>query len=307
MELYNKLSEDVVGSHQRLDAYMKQINKTQLKKLGVKSLILELFKLETFTWGGDQNNSLDKYLVSHYVKKIQSYNILRSKFGTEISGIVQGYVLNSWYNHWSSIVIEHIFKSNPAVLPSVGQIRGVDFFINDIPFDLKVTYLPNEYIKERRKAKGLPPELTFLKSRARKAQIPFDRDPKSDVRYQITEQMKAKNDKFSKATLTQLQTETLDILKEAQRTPKLLTKWLYEHQGELRFGSENRLFLVLVDSKDFTQSWKLKRNVGMLRPIVNKYLNSLKSRDLKKLEISYTFKKNPQVFKSLADIIFVVR
>ena len=36
----------------------------------------DLYKVHNYEWGGDQNNSLDKYLVSHYVKTISSYQEL---------------------------------------------------------------------------------------------------------------------------------------------------------------------------------------------------------------------------------------
>jgi len=144
--LFDFLCKDVEKSHKLLDAYIKKKNQSQLAALDTKQLVSELYKLKTFDWGGDYQNSLDKYLVSRYVKVHKSYDTLISKFETEIHVAVQGYVLNSWYNHWSSILIEHIFKSHPAVLPTVGQIKSVDFFINNVPFDLKVTYLPAEYM-----------------------------------------------------------------------------------------------------------------------------------------------------------------
>ena len=56
---------------------------------------------------------------------------------------------------------------------TVGQIKSVDFFINNVPFDLKVTYLPAEYIKDKRKEKGYPVELTFLKKKTEEAKIGF--------------------------------------------------------------------------------------------------------------------------------------
>jgi len=143
VELFEILSENIENSNNLLDKYINEENKKQLTKLDTEQLVSELYKLKNFEWGGDYQNSLDKYLVSRYVKVLKSYETLISKFETEISIAVQGYVLNSWYNHWSSILIEHIFKSHPSVLPTVGQIKNVDFFVNNIPFDLKVTYLPN--------------------------------------------------------------------------------------------------------------------------------------------------------------------
>mgnify|MGYP000638519767 FL=1 len=191
VELFELLCENAENSHKILDTYIKEKNKIQVSELNTEQLVSELYKLKNFDWGGDYQNSLDKYLVSRYVKVHKSYDTLVSKFETEIHVAVQGYVLNSWYNHWSSILIEHIFKSHTTVLPTVGQIKSVDFFINNVPFDLKVTYLPAEYIKFKRKEKGLPVELTFLKSKATEAKITFDKKAKdADIFYEIVEKMK---------------------------------------------------------------------------------------------------------------------
>jgi hypothetical protein len=242
------------------------------------------------------------------VKVHKSFDTLISKFETEINIAVQGYVLNSWYNHWSSILIEHIFKSHSEVLPTVGQIKSVDFFINDVPFDLKVTYLPAEYIKTKRKEKGFPVELTFLKNKADEAKISFDKKAKpADIFYEIIEKMKDKNDTFCSDVLATLKNEKLGILQEVQDNPKILATWLYENQGEMRFGSENRLFLVLVDTDDFSNSWKLKRNLDLLKPTILKYLDNFKNKKIDDLKVTFEFKGKPQNFTALTDIIFVVK
>jgi hypothetical protein len=308
VELFDILCLDVSNSHTLLDEYIKIENQAQVKILDTTQLVSELYKLKNFDWGGDYQNSLDKYLVSRYVKIHKSYDTLISKFETEINVAVQGYVLNSWYNHWSSILIEHIFKSHNAVLPTVGQIKSVDFFINDIPFDLKVTYLPAEFIKDKRKEKGFPVVLTFLKRKAEEAKITFDKKAKSsDIFYEIVEKMKDRNDKFCAEVLETLKNEKLEILHEVQANPKILATWLYENQGEMRFGSENRLFLVLVDTEDFNNSWKLKRNLDLLKPTVLKYLDNFKDKKTEDLKVTFGYKGKPQTFTALADIIFVVK
>lgn len=309
IELYNSLSKVPEKSHKLLDDYIKEKNKKDIVTLDTAQLVSELYKLKNFDWGGDYQNSLDKYLVSRYVKvQSPSYETLISKFETEIAVAVQGYVLNSWYNHWSSILIEHIFKSHVAVLPTVGKIKSVDFFINNIPFDLKVTYLPVGYISFKRKEKKFPVELTYLKGRAKEAKISFDKTAKpEDIYYEIVEKMKDRNDHFCSAVLATLKKEKLKILKEARNNPKILAQWLYENQGEMRFGSENRLFLVLVDTNDFEGSWKLKRNIDLLKPTILKYLDNFKNKKVSDLKVSFTFKGKPQTFTALADVIFVVK
>jgi hypothetical protein len=307
-ELFILLCNDVQSSHELLNNYINKKNEQQVTELDVNQLVSELYKLKNFDWGGDYRNSLDKYLISRYVKVYQSYNTLISKFESDINSAVQGYVLNSWYNHWSSILIEFMFKVHPLILPTVGQIKSVDFFIDSIPFDLKVTYLPAEYIKLKRKEKGLPVELTFLKKKAKEADIFFDKNsPQSDIYHEITERMKDRNDNFCRSALETLKNEKLQILKDAQENPKILIKWLYENQGEMRFGSENRLFLILVDSDEFNNSWKLKRNLDLLKPTITQYLDNFKSKKIDDLKVTFRYKGKPQIFTALADVIFVVK
>jgi len=307
-ELFNKLSLDINESHKKLDAYILSKNAKILKELQQEKLVSELYKLHSFEWGGDYQNSLDKYLISHYVKVIRSYDELTSKFEYEIKHAVQGYVLNSWYNHWSSILIEHIFKSHGIVLPTVGQIKNVDFFVNQIPFDLKVTYFPAEFLKEQRKLKDYPVELTYLKSKAKELGITFDKNAKpSEIHYEISEKLKDKNSKESLEVLNLLKKENLDIVKECIKNPKLLAKWLYENQGEMRFGSENRLFLVLIDTEDFSASWKLKRNLNLLKPAINDYLDTFGSKSLDDMKINFTYRGKSPIYTTYADVIFVMK
>ena len=309
VELFDLLVQDIDRSHKLLEEYIRTVSKQQIANVDIPQLVSELYKLKNFEWGGDYQNSLDKFLVNRYVKvQNPSFDYLISKFETEINPAVQGYVLNSWYNYWSSVLIENIFKSHSAVLPTIGQIKSVDFFVDDIPFDLKVTYLPAEYIKQKRKEKGFPVELTFLKQKAKEANIAYDKNAKPiDIFYEITEKMKDRNDDLCKQTLQTLKSEKIEILKETQENPKLLAKWLYENQGEMRFGSENRLFLVLVDTEDFNNSWKLKRNIDLLKPTIVSYLDNFKGEKRDDLRVDFEFKGKPHGFSALTDVIFVVK
>jgi hypothetical protein len=306
-ELYDLLSNNLVENHIKLNNFIRTTNTKQITNLNTQELVSELYKMRNFDWGGDYKNQLDKYLVDRFIKVYQNYDKLLEKFDTEINRAVQGYVLCSWFNHWSSILIEHIFKLHAAVLPTVGQIKKVDFFINDVPFDLKVTYLPANFIEKQRKQKGLKPELTELKQKAKQAQITFTNHSKSDdVYYEIVEKMKDKNDVFCQETLQNIKQIRLDILKEVQENPKILVQNLYEEQGELRFDASNRLFLVLVDTQDFDNSWKLKRNLDLLRPKINTYLDSFSNKNIDDLKINFTYKTKGE-FTAISDIIFVVK
>ena len=114
-------------------------------------LVDQLNRLEYFDWGGSFGNSLEKNIVNNYVKKIQSYEQINEEIEGRLLSSLRGYTLNSWYNHWTSILIEDLFKDHQAVLPTVGLVKKIDFFINDIPFDLKVSSLCKLLIKAKAK------------------------------------------------------------------------------------------------------------------------------------------------------------
>jgi len=119
--------------------------------------------------------------------------------------------------------------------------------------------------------------------------------------------LRDKNDDFCKSILQTIKQQKIDILKEAQENPKILAKWLYENQGEMRFGSENRMFLVLVDTNDFTNSWKLKRNFDLLVPSIKQYLDNFHNKKIDDLKLSFNFKGKPNSFNTFTDIIFVIK
>ncbi len=308
IELYDLLSETPEISHRDLDEFIKRKSLLQAESLKVESLVSELYKLRYFDWGGDYKNALDKFLIDRYIKVYQDFDVLFSKFEGEINRAVQGYVLCSWYNHWSSILIEHIFKTHSIVLPTVGQIKKVDFFVNNIPFDLKVTYLPANFVEAKRKEKGLKPELTELKQKAKEANITFTRHKKSDdIYYEIVERMKDRDDKFCREALQNIKDVRLEILDQVIKSPRELIQNLYEQQGELRFDASNRLFLILVDTEDFDSSWKLKRNLDLLKPNIKNYLDEFTEKNIEELKITFNYKGKDQTFTALSDVIFILK
>lgn len=69
----------------------------------------------------------------------------------EIGANAWNYVQNSWYNNWTSFIIESLFKRHRKVISAVGEIKSVDFFIEDYPLDLKVTYFPSQFMEQKLK------------------------------------------------------------------------------------------------------------------------------------------------------------
>ncbi|MBY0541129.1 MAG: hypothetical protein K2P52_06935, partial [Campylobacterales bacterium] len=137
-------------------------------------LIDQLSRLPTFDWGGSFGNSLEKNIVNNYVKKIKSYQQINEEVEGSLLISLRGYTLNSWYNHWTSIIIEDIFKDHERVLPTVGLVSKIDFFINDTPFDLKVTYFPQELMNEKLRIFGYERERQCLLSKFSELEIQVD-------------------------------------------------------------------------------------------------------------------------------------
>ena len=103
--------------------------------------------------------------------------------------------------------------------------------------------------------------------------------------------------------LQELRDKRRDVIYDTQNNKNDLMTWLYANQGEMRFGAENRLFVVLIDSSDMSQSWKMKRAFEQIEPTVNDYLNNFTNELLSRID--FAFKGSE--YSSLADVIFVVR
>ena len=68
IELFELLSKNVVSTNELLDKYIKQKSNDAIRKLRPEKLESELYKVHSFEWGGDYQNSLDKYLIRKYIK-----------------------------------------------------------------------------------------------------------------------------------------------------------------------------------------------------------------------------------------------
>lgn len=285
-----------------LDKFLTDRNNEWYEAKGVDEVSLksDLYKVQNYEWGGDQNNSLDKFLVSHYVKTISDYGLLLSRQG-DIANNAWNYVQTSWYNNWTSYLIESIFKRHKRVVSAVGEIKGVDFFIGDIPLDLKVTFFPQQFMEERLKVKLGKRQLTWLRQEAKKAGITVDRElPDAQQMYMLCERLYQSGQMGS---LDRLKAVRKEIVDEAINDKTALMQWLYEKQGEMRFGAENRIFVILADSDDMTQSWKLKRNFDLIEPRIKNYLDDFDEKSLATVKFQYHGNK----YNSMADIIFVVK
>lgn len=115
----------------KLDCFLRNRNNEWYKEMGVdeNKVRTALRKINAYEWGGDQNNSLGQYLIRRYVKVISDYDTLQKK-ANEIQANAWNFVQTSWYNNWTSYLIESIFKKHKRVLSAIGEIKSVDFFID---------------------------------------------------------------------------------------------------------------------------------------------------------------------------------
>lgn len=300
-ELY-ALLENKPELKPQLDCFLRNRNNEWYKEMGVDEdkVRTALRKINAYEWGGDHNNSLDQYLVRRYVKVISDYDTLQKK-ANEIQANAWNFVQTSWYNNWTSYLIESIFKKHERVLSAIGEIKSVDFFIDKYPIDLKVTYFPNEFMEKKLKDKIGNKELAWLKKEAKKFNIIPDKNL-SDAEQLTFLKEELENHGHSNIikVLTKYKQEVID---KACKHPKELMKWLYENQSARLFGAENRLFLVLINTKDMKQSWKMKRAFTLIEPTVNNYLDSFNDDSLKIIEFTF----NQKDYTSRSDIIFITK
>lgn len=268
------------------------------------ALLTELYKMQSFDWGGLHQNSLEKTIINNYVKKIASFDRLNECIDNELLSSLRGYVQCSWYNHWTSIIIEDIFKTHPTVLPAVGLIKKVDFFVGDVPFDLKVTYLPEGYLRDKRAVKGLRPEFTLLKKEARDLGVHVDTTlAEARLLELLWNRLSDHPRQSAQRLLSELSEQRRQILDEVALNPDDLIRWLYENQGVRRFDAANRLFLVLVNTRNYFASWKLKRAKDLLESEIRKYLDSVANNTVGR---RVAFEWEGERHTAVSDVVFVL-
>lgn len=215
---------------------------------------------------------------------------------------MRGYVICSWYNHWTSIIIEDLFKDHPSVLPAVGLIKKIDFFLKDVPFDLKVTYLPEGYVADTRRVSGTRPELTLLKQIARRYDVPVAIDLAGSALLQdLWAKVADHPARDCRHLISDLKLFRHNLVTQIEQDPGDLICWLYENQGERRFDASNRLFLVLVDERNYFESWKLKRAKALMEETIRGYLDNCGDRPGRHIEFAWEGKR----YSTISDVVIV--
>ncbi len=271
----------------------------------------ELNKMQNFDWGGSMGNNLEKNIVNNFVKKIMKYEEIEKAIAGTIQRSVYGYTVNSWYNHWSTILIEEIFNSNNRILPTVDLVEKIDFFIDNIPFDLKVTYFPEELMKksiaeELYEKYGSKDELTCSKRLAKELNITIPTDLNNRaLTICLNNLLKESVDERAKKFVQDVSKMKKKVIEYYKQNPNELIIWLYENQGEMRFDAANRFYLVLVDSENIYDSWKLKRNVNLLKREIDSKLMKFNKKDLNNVEFNWF--KDGKNYKCISELLFIIK
>lgn len=219
--------------------------------------------------------------------------------------------MSSWYNYWSSVMIENIFNNHKRVLPTIDKIEKIDFFIDSIPFDLKVTYFPDGIIKDEIKKMlkekyGRVDELECSKRIANELNIPIPNDlNERDLTICLNERLRESKNEKAQNFINDLSKMKKDVIDYYIDNPQKLIVWLYEHQGERRFDASNRFFIVLVDSDNIYDSWKLKRNGSFLKEKIDEKLNSFEKNKLNKIKFHWT--KDGKDYYCNSEILFIIK
>jgi len=295
-----ELLENKLEAVMWLDEFLRDTDNELYKTLGIDEAKLkeDLFNIREYHWGGDQTNSLDKYMVSHYVKSISDYNELLSK-RDNIAENAWKYVQLSWFNNWTSYLIESLFKKHPNVISAVGEIKSVDFFIKGNPIDLKVTFFPKELLQSKLKKIYGKSELSWLKQMTKEKGIGFGKGSDALVQYEILRKLEINH---QQQILSQFHEHRRQVVEASMHNPLELLKWLYENQGPMRFGAENRLFLIMVNRNDMDESWEMKRQFEIIEPKVKDYLDNFDDNTLK--EVRFTF--SGREYRTLSDVLFII-
>lgn len=112
--------------------------------ISADDLKVELMKVKSFHWGVVQGQ-LDQKIQAEYVRRFVRYEDLLNSVKVQLHQDVTDYVICTWFNHWTTVLIEEHISTHPKVIPTLKNIKGIDIFFDGQPFDLKVTYLPRDY------------------------------------------------------------------------------------------------------------------------------------------------------------------
>ncbi len=115
----------------KIDSFIKTKYQSQVKErqklISDSELIKEVQKVMDFNWGVVQGQ-LDQKIQAEYVRKFFRYQDLINGVKSKLHDDVTSYVIATWYNHWTTVLIEDHIGSHPQIVPTLKNNFGVDIF-----------------------------------------------------------------------------------------------------------------------------------------------------------------------------------
>lgn len=138
MDIDEKVIDEFIKQkyNEKIQERRKIISDEDLKK--------ELMKVNTFSWSVVQGQ-LDQKIQTEFVRRFVKYEDLLNNVRTRLHEDITNYVICTWFNHWTTVLIEEHISTHKRVIPTIKNIKGIDIFFDGQPFDVKVTYLPRGY------------------------------------------------------------------------------------------------------------------------------------------------------------------
>lgn len=124
--------------------YLEERVEARRRQIGDEELRDGLARVGTFSWGIVQGQ-LDQRIQTSYVRRFGKLDDLLEAMRASLYQEVANYVICTWFNHWTTVLIEEHIALHPRIIPALKSVKGVDLFFCRQPFDLKVTYLPKGY------------------------------------------------------------------------------------------------------------------------------------------------------------------
>jgi len=142
------LEADILEQEAQIDNFIKQkyqeLVTQRQETVSNETLRAELQRVETFDWGVIQGD-LDQKIQRGFVRRFYRFQELVQAVERNLYPEILNYAICSWYNYWSTILLEEQIALHPRIVPTLKNIKGVDIFFDGQPFDLKITYLPQGY------------------------------------------------------------------------------------------------------------------------------------------------------------------
>ncbi len=136
----------------KIDEFIKRKYQAQIKErqklISDEDLKQELLKVKEFRWGVVQGQ-LDQKIQVEYVRRFVRYKDLINGVKSRLHDDITHYVIATWYNHWTTVLIEDHIGQHSKVIPTLKNNFGVDIFFDNQLFDLKITYLPKDFTLEQ--------------------------------------------------------------------------------------------------------------------------------------------------------------